>query len=224
MSDYTYRYYDPVTGRWPSRDPIRERGGFNLYGFVRNKPTRYLDILGLAGSATHGGKSCRPGDDCATLASKAQWFASSIRTRLQEMNNSQTNGQSYENYVGHQIQIFQQMTSLGVCIGLFESHKPPCCDEDGELPEEIPWSEVPSWNPPRPYYTQRTNPDGSVSCTDGGTCGTGSVPYPEDFWQNAGYGAAVATGAALIAADGPFPVGDTVGVPLLSYGASQLAY
>ncbi|MDA0768571.1 MAG: hypothetical protein O3A92_17300 [Verrucomicrobia bacterium] len=24
---YGYRYYDPVTGRWVSRDPIGERGG-----------------------------------------------------------------------------------------------------------------------------------------------------------------------------------------------------
>ena len=33
---YGYRYYDPVTGRWPSRDPIGEKGGVNLYGFVGN--------------------------------------------------------------------------------------------------------------------------------------------------------------------------------------------
>ena len=32
---YGYRYYDPVKGRWPSRDPIAERGGVNLYGFAR---------------------------------------------------------------------------------------------------------------------------------------------------------------------------------------------
>ena len=31
---YGYRYYDPLTGRWPSRDPIEEEGGVNLYGFV----------------------------------------------------------------------------------------------------------------------------------------------------------------------------------------------
>ncbi|MFZ9938074.1 MAG: RHS repeat-associated core domain-containing protein, partial [Luteolibacter sp.] len=31
---YGYRYYDPVTGRWPSRDPIEEEGGLNLYGFL----------------------------------------------------------------------------------------------------------------------------------------------------------------------------------------------
>jgi RHS repeat-associated protein len=43
---YGYRYYDPVTGRWPSRDPIEERGGANLYGFVFNSPVSIFDILG----------------------------------------------------------------------------------------------------------------------------------------------------------------------------------
>ncbi|MFI2796194.1 RHS repeat-associated core domain-containing protein, partial [Haloferula sp. A504] len=33
---YGYRWYDPVTGRWPSRDLIEERGGVNLYVFVGN--------------------------------------------------------------------------------------------------------------------------------------------------------------------------------------------
>ncbi|MGA4579393.1 RHS repeat-associated core domain-containing protein [Limisphaera sp. VF-2] len=31
-----YRLYDPVTGRWLSRDPIHEMGGSNLYLFVCN--------------------------------------------------------------------------------------------------------------------------------------------------------------------------------------------
>ena len=44
---YGYRYYDPVTGRWPSRDPIEERGGINLYGMVRNSPINRIDFLGL---------------------------------------------------------------------------------------------------------------------------------------------------------------------------------
>ncbi len=43
---YGYRYYDPVTGRWPSRDPIKERGGLNLYGFVNNKAVGFVDVLG----------------------------------------------------------------------------------------------------------------------------------------------------------------------------------
>ncbi|WP_158279941.1 RHS repeat-associated core domain-containing protein [Coraliomargarita sinensis] len=47
---YGFRYYDPVTGRWPSRDPIGERGGLNLYGMVGNDPVNIFDILGLQGS------------------------------------------------------------------------------------------------------------------------------------------------------------------------------
>ena len=43
---YLYRYYDPMTGRWPSRDPIEERGGVNLYGFVENDGVNDIDYLG----------------------------------------------------------------------------------------------------------------------------------------------------------------------------------
>ena len=46
MADYQYRHYDPVTGRWPSRDPIEESGGFNLYGFVGNDGVSKIDFLG----------------------------------------------------------------------------------------------------------------------------------------------------------------------------------
>ena len=41
------RYYSPELGRWPSRDPLQEPGGFNLYGFVRNGPVDKIDYLGL---------------------------------------------------------------------------------------------------------------------------------------------------------------------------------
>lgn len=43
---YGYRSYNPSTGRWPNRDPIGERGGMNLYGFVRNGPIAYVDTDG----------------------------------------------------------------------------------------------------------------------------------------------------------------------------------
>jgi RHS repeat-associated protein len=43
---YGYRYYDPVTGRWPSRDPIGEAGGRNLYAFLGNNCISRLDYLG----------------------------------------------------------------------------------------------------------------------------------------------------------------------------------
>ncbi len=44
---YGYRYYDPVTGRWPSRDPIEEYGGINLHAFVGNNGISRIDLYGL---------------------------------------------------------------------------------------------------------------------------------------------------------------------------------
>ncbi len=46
---YGFRYYNPSTGRWLSRDPLEEEGGVNLYGFVGNDPVSNVDVLGLAG-------------------------------------------------------------------------------------------------------------------------------------------------------------------------------
>jgi RHS repeat-associated protein len=43
-----YRYQHPGLGRWLSRDPIAERGGLNLYGFVHESPIDFVDVLGLA--------------------------------------------------------------------------------------------------------------------------------------------------------------------------------
>jgi RHS repeat-associated protein len=44
---YAYRWYGPLTGRWPSRDPIQEQGGVSLYGFVLNDGINWVDLLGL---------------------------------------------------------------------------------------------------------------------------------------------------------------------------------
>ena len=41
-------FYNQSTGRWLSRDPIEEKGGKNLYGFVGNDSINHFDKLGLA--------------------------------------------------------------------------------------------------------------------------------------------------------------------------------
>jgi RHS repeat-associated protein len=43
---YGYRYYDAKLGRWPSRDPIQETGGMNVYGIVNNDLIGQIDVLG----------------------------------------------------------------------------------------------------------------------------------------------------------------------------------
>jgi RHS repeat-associated protein len=44
---WKYRYYDTGTGRWLSRDPIGENGGFNLYLFNYNNTINKIDPFGL---------------------------------------------------------------------------------------------------------------------------------------------------------------------------------
>jgi RHS repeat-associated protein len=44
---YGYRYYDPSIGRWLNRDLIGEKGGVNIYSFVKNSPVILWDELGL---------------------------------------------------------------------------------------------------------------------------------------------------------------------------------
>jgi RHS repeat-associated protein len=44
---YGYRYANPNAGKWLSRDPIEERGGYLLYAFVGNNPISRIDKLGL---------------------------------------------------------------------------------------------------------------------------------------------------------------------------------
>ena len=53
---YNYRHLNPLDGRWISRDPIEEEGGWNLFAFAGNSPFLRVDALGLwkkeAGSET----------------------------------------------------------------------------------------------------------------------------------------------------------------------------
>jgi RHS repeat-associated protein len=58
MLYYGYRYCNPSTGRWLSRDLLGEEGDENLYGFAHNDPVIYIDLLGLEElTARYVGKS-----------------------------------------------------------------------------------------------------------------------------------------------------------------------
>ena len=47
LTNFRMRWYDPGTGRWLSKDPIRVVGGMNLYSFVLNKPINCNDFDGM---------------------------------------------------------------------------------------------------------------------------------------------------------------------------------
>ena len=46
LVNFRMRWYDPVTGRWLSKDPIGLSGGLNLYAFCANNSLSYVDPSG----------------------------------------------------------------------------------------------------------------------------------------------------------------------------------
>jgi len=59
LNYYGYRYYNPQLGRWPSRDPIGQLGGMNLYAFVNNCPVCVIDPYGLVACSWAVGRCSR---------------------------------------------------------------------------------------------------------------------------------------------------------------------
>jgi len=54
-----YRAYNPTLGRWISRDPIAERGGFDLYAYASNDPVDHWDPFGKCCKSTGGNSTGR---------------------------------------------------------------------------------------------------------------------------------------------------------------------
>jgi len=53
---YRARYYDPMEGRFISKDPIGIAGGINLYGYVQNNPVMMTDPTGESATDLVKGK------------------------------------------------------------------------------------------------------------------------------------------------------------------------
>jgi len=54
-----FRWYEPKSGRWINRDPLTYIDGSNLYNYVMNMPSYYVDPLGLQACGVDGGSSGR---------------------------------------------------------------------------------------------------------------------------------------------------------------------
>ena len=54
---YGYRYYEPGSGMWLSKDPLGENGSLNLYSFLVNNGINAIERLGLDGLVVAGGTS-----------------------------------------------------------------------------------------------------------------------------------------------------------------------
>jgi len=65
---HSFGYYQAEQGRWTSRDPIRETGGMNIYGFVDNSPLNKIDHLGQNPWSSFPGNFMSPSDVQSQMA------------------------------------------------------------------------------------------------------------------------------------------------------------
>jgi len=78
---YRARYYDPMDGRFISKDPISFAGGINLYSYVGGNPVSFVDPLGLATCSCSGkGNALSPGtyQTLGKIAGISVWIAPPI--------------------------------------------------------------------------------------------------------------------------------------------------
>lgn len=63
LYNFRARWYDPMTGRWLSKDPLGIKGGLNLYEFCNNAPANFVDPSGLKTEKPEKGAPTGPFDE-----------------------------------------------------------------------------------------------------------------------------------------------------------------
>jgi RHS repeat-associated protein len=84
---YGFRYYNPSTGRWLSRDPFDENGGLNLYAFVVNQPLILIDTHGRTPVNSVESGSAEPSsnaDPTDAECSKFSWWNKPVGVTLSD--------------------------------------------------------------------------------------------------------------------------------------------
>lgn len=115
---YRARYYDPMDGRFISKDPIGFRGGdVNLFAYVGNDPINWIDPTGL----TKGGKQKITGNDPLTdgvskSSSKAEIDAA-IRS-IEEALKDKCMSQARKNYLKAFLKVAKRGFTLSVAAAL----------------------------------------------------------------------------------------------------------
>jgi RHS repeat-associated protein len=98
------RWYDPVTGRWTSRDPLEfEAGDTNLYRYAGNNPTNASDPSGLAG------EGLQPEDIYA--AALGPLYEPAVNALADVMYNG-VGGNDYQ-YTAAEVKVNRQLAAMG---------------------------------------------------------------------------------------------------------------
>jgi len=99
-------YYCPATGRFLSRDPIGERGGANVYAFVRNDPAINIDPHGFSTSNARERPQIKSRTKTPVILGECGSFSWTIMFEASPDSNIKTGGVIQQN-----VQIFYSINS-----------------------------------------------------------------------------------------------------------------
>jgi uncharacterized protein RhaS with RHS repeats len=136
MNYYGYRYYDPVTGRWPSRDPIGEGGELNLYGFVGNNCLNYWDYLGLSKPPLFPDHLRKMGEDLNALKNELARMQGALQKAQERLANACLSPQARAALIKNIEKLSRRISALVARIARIGSRR--------ILPSFIYWEEL--WN------------------------------------------------------------------------------
>ncbi|MNE00815.1 putative deoxyribonuclease RhsC [compost metagenome] len=74
----TFRYYDPMVGRFTTQDPIGLSGGINLYAYAPN-PLSWIDPLGLSCGSSYSGKLSVKASEMTPLVRDSKSWTQAIK-------------------------------------------------------------------------------------------------------------------------------------------------
>jgi RHS repeat-associated protein len=124
-----YRAYDPNIARWVSRDPVEERGGMNLYAYVRNSPVTKTDTLGLSddpfrfdGFKTHGALDEACPDDCDTIKMHMEWLEESLNNRDNQTKGYLVRGGRNQSVQNHGTRLRNEEEALERCYEVYNAN------------------------------------------------------------------------------------------------------
>ncbi len=145
---YGYRYYDPLTGRWPSRDPIGENGGVNLYGFVGNDGIGAIDLLGLENphadptDPKHTPEACSEAVCCVeNLRRLFRWMTAAETRRSNDFTDYWRTHGTEQSWTNHRQQFTDTLANCSSCAAIiFKQYIENQC-----IPRPPELNEFPEW-------------------------------------------------------------------------------
>ena len=157
VSESGRRYYNPTLGRWLGRDPIAEKGGLHLYGFVRNNAVNLWDVFGNipfgisagnfispeTGQSFNGGMKYWSGDDRWDTSSLNSMFFAAMQ-RGSDLVNSLTSLEGFRRKIKCG-QLSAALKQSEFALAAYNSHwnsvpegsHRTTADELGALPEDL---------------------------------------------------------------------------------------